>query len=209
VPAVGVAEVVAVGGGGADGGAVGGVDGAFASHVVGVTLDHVAVGQVMQAHHAPLPIPSHPKLLVVAAVDHDQRIDLVRVDIFLNGSTSTNSRDVFRNQVRSRMNVHACFDVSIASDLLPNSSATQISIQEQETPPTCSSRWSGSLAARTSRLALDAVEAQICSANQNTPRSQRSTLTNIGAIHHKNGLHPSTLSPIAAFRVGARVLAVA
>ncbi len=32
---------------------------------------------------------------------------------------------------------------------------------------------------------------------------------NIGAIHPQNRLHPLTLSPIAAFRVGTRVLAVA
>ena len=97
MPAVGVAEVVAEGGGGAYGGAVGGVDGAVARHVVGVTLDHVAIGQVMQAHHAPLAIPSHPESLAVAAVDHDQRVDLVRVHVLLRGTTGRCSRVVLGN----------------------------------------------------------------------------------------------------------------
>lgn len=69
VPAVGVAEVVAIRGGGADCGAVGGVDRALACQVVRVTLDNRAVGQVVQGHYAPLPIPSHSEFLLVAVMD--------------------------------------------------------------------------------------------------------------------------------------------
>ena len=129
MPAAGIAEVIAEGGGSADGGAVGRVDGALSTHVVGVTLDHVAIGQVMQAHHAPLPIASHTKFLVVAAVDHDQRIDLIRVDVFLDRSAGGDSGVVFRNQIRPSMHIDPMFEgAAIASDLLPNSQAADIAI---------------------------------------------------------------------------------
>ncbi len=94
MPAVGVAEVVAVGGGGADGGAVGGVDGAFASHLISVSLDNVAVGQVVQGRDAPLAVPSDSILGRVAATDQDQGIDLARIHILLHRSTGRDSRVV-------------------------------------------------------------------------------------------------------------------
>ena len=71
MPAAGVAEVVAVGRGGAYGGAVGGVDGALASHLVSVSLDDVAVGQVVQGSDAPLAVASDSVLCAVAAADGD------------------------------------------------------------------------------------------------------------------------------------------
>ena len=70
-----------------------------------VTLDDVAIGQFMQAHHTPLPIPSHPESLVVAASDQDQRIDLVRVEVFLSRTIGPGSRVVFRNLVWPRVDL--------------------------------------------------------------------------------------------------------
>ncbi len=94
MPAVGVAEVVAEGGYGADGGAVGGVDGAIASHLVSVAFDNVAVGQIVQGCDAPLPIPSHSESLAAAALDHHQRIDLASVHVLLHRSAGRDPRVV-------------------------------------------------------------------------------------------------------------------
>ena len=94
MPAVGVAEVVAEGGGGADGCAIGGVDGAFASHLVSVSLDDIAVGQVVQGGDAPLAIASDSVPSRVAATDQDQRIDLASVNVLLHRSTGRDSRVV-------------------------------------------------------------------------------------------------------------------
>ena len=91
MPAVGVAEVVAVGGCGADCGAVGGVDGAFAGDLVRVSLDDTAVGQVVQGGDAPLAIASDSVPSRVAATDHDQRIDLARVHVLLHWRTGRDS----------------------------------------------------------------------------------------------------------------------
>jgi hypothetical protein len=84
------------------GGALGGVDSVLARHVVGVTLDDVAIGQVVQGRDALLAVASHPESLVVAASDQDQRIDLVRMNVFLSRTIGPGTRVEFPNRVWPR-----------------------------------------------------------------------------------------------------------